>query len=317
MRLAVTDRCNLRCFYCMPEKGIEYVQRSELLTFEEMERLVRVSAALGITKLRLTGGEPFVRQGIMDFLRKLATIDDLKHIHITTNGTFTKSYISSFKSLKIQSVNLSLDTLDKQRFFQITRRNLFDTVWDTFHALLVEGIETKVNMVVMLEKNIEDIYPMIELTRNHPVSVRFIEEMPFNGTPGQGNATFWPAKKILEHIQLKYPETIKQKDPDFSTAANYQIPGYSGNFGIIAAFTRSFCGTCNRIRVTPQGELKTCLYDHGKTNLRDAMRSGISDTQLADLLKATLQLREKDGFEAEANRKLFAPVSESMSTIGG
>jgi molybdenum cofactor biosynthesis protein A len=317
MRLAVTDRCNLRCFYCMPEKGIDYVQRSELLTFEEMERLVRISSALGITKLRLTGGEPFVRQGIMGFLEKLSLIDDLKHIHITTNGTFTKSYVSAFKDLKIQSVNLSLDTLDKQRFFQITRRNLFDVVWDTFHALLDAGIETKINMVVMLDKNIDDIYPMIELTRNQPVSMRFIEEMPFNGTPGQGNATFWPAKKILEHIQLKYPETIKLVDPDFSTAENYQVPGYLGNFGIIAAFTRTFCGTCNRIRVTPQGELKTCLYDHGKVNLRDSMRSGMNDQQLAELLKSTLQLREKDGFEAEANRKLFAPVSESMSTIGG
>lgn len=314
VRLAVTDRCNLRCFYCMPESGIKYVNRDDLLSFEEMERLITVLATHGISKLRITGGEPFVRKGMMEFMTKMAKVSGLDQIHITTNGTFTEDYIPQFKEMGLKSVNLSLDSLDRKRFHDITRRDVFDQVMSTFHSLLNAGIDTKINMVVMEGRNTEDIIPMLELAKSHQVSVRFIEEMPFNGTLGQGNATFWPARKILEHIQEVYPDVKKLSDPAYSTSQNYQIPGHEGTFGIIAAYTRTFCGSCNRIRITPKGELKTCLYDQGAVSLRDVMRDGASDDQLIEVVRQAIGNRAKDGFEAE---KRSAPVHESMATIGG
>ncbi|MEQ9232407.1 MAG: GTP 3',8-cyclase MoaA [Cyclobacteriaceae bacterium] len=313
LRLAVTDRCNLRCFYCMPESGIQYVNRKDLLSFEEMSRMIRVFSEMGITKLRITGGEPFLRKGIMEFLENVSGLDGLEEIHITTNGTFTHEYIPRLEKMGVKSVNLSLDSVDKERFKEITRRDKFDQVMETYQALLDSSIKVKINAVVMEGRNIEDIYPIMELAKEDDVAVRFIEEMPFNGTKGQGNATFWPMKKILSHIQEKY-EVEKLEDPPFSTSMNYQIPGFKGTFGIIAAYTRTFCGTCNRIRVTPQGQLKTCLYDDGVMSIRDLIRTTDSDEELQQALLKALGNRAKDGFEAEERR---SSVSESMATIGG
>lgn len=316
LRLAVTDRCNLRCFYCMPENGIKYVNRKDLLSFEEMHRLVRVMGDQGVSKVRITGGEPFVRKGMLEFLESIAALDTIKDIHITTNGTFTQDYIPRLEAIGIKSINLSLDSLDKQRFFDITRRDEFDIVYNTLQLLIESKIDVKINMVVMDGRNIEDILPMIELTKDNNVGVRFIEEMPFNGTQGQGNSTFWPLKKIKEYVETKY-EIEKLVDPPFSTSSNFKVKGYSGSFGIIAAYTRSFCGSCNRVRITPQGTFKNCLYDDGVVSFRDFMRKGVTDEQLVDLLKKTLQLRAIDGFEAERNRAKSKSVSESMATIGG
>ena len=316
MRLAVTDRCNLRCFYCMPEHGIKYLHRNDLLSFEEMYRLIRVAGALGVSKIRITGGEPFVRKGIMEFLEKISKIDAIQQVSITTNGTFTKEYIPQLEDMGIHSINLSLDSLDKQRFFDITRRDLFDEVMSTYERLVASSIQIKINTVVMDGRNIEDIYPMLELTRDQDVAVRFIEEMPFNGTLGQGNSTFWPMQKILNYINLKY-EIEKLIDPPHSTSSNYRVQGFKGSFGVIAAYTRTFCGTCNRIRVTPQGGLRTCLYAHEGISLRDVIRSSDDDQVLADALQKAISNRSKDGFEAEKKRIKGTPVSESMATIGG
>jgi len=316
LRLAVTDRCNLRCFYCMPEEGIRYLPKKELLSFEEIERLVTIMAQMGITKVRLTGGEPFVRNDVMDLFRKIKSIPGIKDIHLTTNGVLTAPHIPELKKL-ITSVNLSLDTLDKQRFKQITYRDEFDKVIETFHSLLQHAIPVKINAVVMEGKNIEDIVPLIELTKRDPVSVRFIEEMPFNGEGSHYPKLSWTYKKILEHIQLHYPGIYKVSDPENSTAYHYSIPGHVGNIGIIAAFSRTFCGTCNRVRVTAQGVLKTCLYDNGVLNIRDLLRSGLSDQQLRSELLHAFRNRPKDGLEAEQNRINHVPVFESMSTIGG
>ena len=315
MRLAVTDRCNLRCFYCMPEEGIKYVDRDELLSFEEMYRMINAFGELGISKLRITGGEPFVRKGIMEFLEQVSANQFIQQVNITTNGTFTEDKIGDLERMGIKSINLSLDSLDKARFFEITRRNLFDQVMSTFQALVDSKISTKINMVVMEGRNIEDIYPMIELTKDKDVSVRFIEEMPFNGTLGQGNATFWPMRQILEHVEKEY-QVEKLPDPPSSTSYNYKVKGFKGSFGIIAAYTRTFCGTCNRIRVTPQGDLRTCLYEKGAVSLRDIIRTSKSDESLKNVLLKAIGNRAKDGFEAE-QRRAENPVSESMATIGG
>lgn len=317
LRLAVTDRCNLRCFYCMPEEGIEYLPREELLTYEEMVRLVRAFVPLGITKLRLTGGEPFLRRDFMDFLRTLRGIEGLEKINLTTNGTLTAPHVPELKALGISSVNLSLDTLDRARFYEITRRDSLRQVWESFEALLVYGIPTKINTVVMDGRNIDDILPLVALGAKYPVSVRFIEEMPFNGGDAHYSRLPWDHHRIVDFIRSEYPLLEKLPDPPHSTAYNYQIPGHLGTVGVIAAYSRTFCGTCNRIRVTPKGVLKTCLYDQGVLNLRDILRAGASDTQLQDTLVSTLQHRAKTGWEAAGQTLAATDGRESMATIGG
>jgi len=317
LRLAVTDRCNLRCFYCMPENGVQYLPKKEILSFEEMERLVRLVAPLGIHKLRITGGEPFVRKELMPFLARLAAIPGIDAIHLTTNGVLTAPHVPALKALGIRSVNLSIDSLDEARFFEITRRNELKRVLKTLDALLEVQIPTKLNVVVMADKNDQDILPMVALTKDLPLEVRFIEEMPFNGEGQKQAALPWDYQRIIAHIRAHYPSLQKIADEPFSTAYHYAIDGHQGKIGVIAAFSRTFCGTCNRIRLTAQGTLKTCLYDEGVLNIRDWMRQGASDEQLTEMLLKAFSNRPKDGFEAEAKRDLLNPVHESMSAIGG
>ncbi len=316
LRLAVTDRCNLRCFYCMPAEGISYVPKMELLTYEEMERLVRILAEMGISKVRITGGEPFVRRDLVGFLHKLVGIPGIDEVHITTNGVLTTPYVAELKAMGITSVNLSLDTFDRQRFQEITRRDEFDRVLDCFHALLDHNIPTKINAVVMEGRNTQDIVPLTELTRQYPVSVRFIEEMPFNGKGSHYPVLVWTHRKILEVLQQHYPTIEKIPDSPTSTSYNYQIPGHQGTVGIIAAFSRTFCGTCNRIRLTAQGTLKTCLYDQGVMDIKKILREGASDDLIRQAFAQAFRNRAKDGFEAEQQYRQQS-VSESMSTIGG
>ncbi len=316
LRLAVTDRCNLRCFYCMPEEGIDYVPKEDLMTYEEMLRIVRVLAGMGIEKVRITGGEPFVRRDMMDFLASLSRTEGLTQINITTNGTVTAPLVPELKNMGIRSVNLSLDTLDRERFFQITRRDMFDKVMQTLEALLKNGIATKINTVVMQGKNEDDLLHLAQLTKNEPLDVRFIEEMPFNGEGAHYQRLWWDHRRILEHLKTHFPTLEKLPDPPFSTSYNYKVPGHKGKIGIIAAYSRTFCGTCNRLRLTPQGLLKTCLYDQGVFNIKNLLREGANDVQVKMAFLDALGNRAKDGFEAE-NRRFQFPVSESMATIGG
>jgi cyclic pyranopterin phosphate synthase len=300
----------------MPEEGIHYLPKKELLTFEEIERLVTMMAQLGITKIRLTGGEPFARTDLMQMIRKIVTIDGIRDVHLTTNGVLTAKHIPELKLLGIASVNLSMDTLDRDRFRLITRRDEFDKTHETLQALLDQGIPVKINTVVMDGKNTEDLLPLVELTKNQTISVRFIEEMPFNGEGSHYASLTWTYKKILDHIRTQFPNIQKLQDPENSTAYHYEVPGFKGNIGIIAAFSRTFCGSCNRIRVTAQGVLKTCLYDEGVLNIKNLMRSGMKDDEIKSQLLLAFANRPKDGFEAERRRKEHS-VSESMSTIGG
>jgi len=316
LRLAVTDRCNLRCFYCMPEEGIKYVPRADLLTYEEMLRLIEISADMGVNKIRITGGEPFVRKGMIDFLESISKVDGIEYLHITTNGTLTDQYIGRMVEMGMSSVNLSLDTLDKQRFFDITRRDEFDKVWSTLQQLVDAGIKTKLNAVVMSGRNTQDILPFVRLTEKYPIGVRFIEEMPFNGSDREAGGLHWNHIRILEEIRSEFPGIEKLQDPPFSTSQNYRVPGFEGSVGIIAAYSRTFCGTCNRLRVTPVGLLKTCLYDGGVFNIKDLMRQGASDSQVKDSLLDAIGNRAKDGWEAEKQQRTL-PITESMSTIGG
>ncbi|MDB5261132.1 MAG: molybdenum cofactor biosynthesis protein [Adhaeribacter sp.] len=317
VRLAVTDRCNLRCFYCMPEEGIDYLPKKQLLTYEEMERMLQVLAGMGIRKVRITGGEPFLRKDLLSFLERIKAIPGIEEIHITTNGVLTGPLVPALKELGIKSVNLSLDSLDRERFFKITRRDELPRVMDTFHALLQHDIPVKINAVVMEGQNTQDIIPLAQLTEKYPVSVRFIEEMPFNGGANNHPSLTWNYLKILDELQNIYPGLTKAADAPNATAEHYRIPGHAGNIGIIAAYTRTFCGTCNRIRVTSQGGLKTCLYGEDILNIRDLLRAGTTDESLNAAFQGAFKNRAKDGFEAEEQRQFLLPVFQSMSTIGG
>lgn len=301
----------------MPAEGIQYMPKKELLSFEEIVRLVSLMASMGISKIRLTGGEPFVRNDLMQLIRRLVGIPGVKDLHLTTNGILTAPHIPELKKLGIASVNLSLDTLDPDRFKSITRRDEFAHTYKTLNLLLENQIRVKLNTVVMDGKNTEDIIPMAELTKDNDVSVRFIEEMPFNGDGRRAADLTWNHKKILRHLEAHFPAIQKINDPENSTAFHYKIPGHKGTLGIIAAFSRTFCGTCNRIRVTAQGTLKTCLYDDGVMDIKHWMRTGISDDELKAKLLHVFNQRAKNGFEAEAARKDHHFAHESMSTIGG
>ncbi|KAA9346091.1 GTP 3',8-cyclase MoaA [Adhaeribacter soli] len=316
LRLAVTDRCNLRCFYCMPENGIDWLSRKALMSYEEMLRICSVLVKMGVEKIRITGGEPFVRKDLMPFLTALSKLAGLQELTLTTNGVLTAPFVPELKKLGIRSVNLSLDTLDRQRFHSITRRDELPQVLQTLEELLKHGIQVKLNAVVMEGKNTEDILPLAELTRSLPVSVRFIEEMPFNGSSGV-KALSWDHFQILNKVREHFPEVHKIPDPPFSTSYNYQVPGYKGTLGIIAAYTRSFCGTCNRIRLTPTGNLQTCLYGESVLNVKDLMRSGKNDPELIEALESAMNRRAKNGWEAEKEMLGSTLMHRSMASIGG
>ena len=317
LRLAVTDRCNLRCFYCMPEDGLDWLSRTEIMTYEEMMKICSLLVKMGIEKIRITGGEPFVRKDIMHFLTSLSKLNGLEELTITTNGVLTAPYVTDLKKIGVKSVNLSLDTLDAARFFTITRRDEFAAVMHTMEELLKHDIDVKINAVVMDGKNTMDIIPLVELTKELPVSVRFIEEMPFNGDGHVYQGLKWDHVKILEKITGQFPSILKMKDPLCSTSYNYHIPGHQGSIGIIAAYSRTFCGTCNRIRITPQGTLKNCLYDNGVMNIKDIIRAGFDDEAITAELLNAFGNRTQDGWEAERLRVENKGIHESMATIGG
>jgi len=317
LRLAVTDRCNLRCQYCMPAHGIDIVDRKELLTFKEMYRITRVLSELGVNKVRLTGGEPFVRKDFVKFLEMMSFNDLLDEINITTNGALISKHIEKLEELNIKSVNLSIDSLSKENFAKITRRDVFEDVYKTLEALEKSALNLKLNAVIQSGVNTHEIKDFIELTKEKNLAVRFIEEMPFNGTGQRETKEVWNYTKILDHIQKVYKDVIPVQAEKSSTSKNFKINGYQGTFGIIPAFTRTICNDCNRIRITATGLFKNCLFDEGVFNVRDFIRKGASNDDLKKLFLSIVKDKPENGFIAEANRKLNKNVSESMSTIGG
>lgn len=317
LRLAVTDRCNLRCQYCMPAKGIDIVDRKELLTYKEMYRIVRVLSELGVNKVRLTGGEPFVRKDFISFLEKLNYNKKLKEINITTNGALISNHIAKLETLNIKNINLSLDSLQAENFKKITRRDVFKEVYKTLESLEKSSLNLKLNVVIQSGINTNEIKDFIELTRNKNLTVRFIEEMPFNGKGLRKTDEKWTFNRILKEINSHFDAVEKLPESKSSTSKNYRIKGHKGTFGIIPAFTRIICSDCNRIRITATGLFKNCLFDDGVFNIRDFIRNGASDDEIKQLFIETIRKKPKNGFIAEAERKSGKKVSESMSTIGG
>ena len=317
LRLAVTDRCNLRCQYCMPAHGIDIVDRKELITFKEMYRITRVLSELGVNKVRLTGGEPFVRKDFIKFLEMLSFNDLLEEINITTNGALIANHIEKLEELNIKSINLSIDSLDRQNFATITRRDVFESVYNTLELLEQSSMNLKLNMVVQSDVNTHEIINFVELTKNKDIAVRFIEEMPFNGIGQRETREVWNYQRILNEIQSEFKDTEPIISEKSSTSKNFKVKEYKGTFGIIPAFTRTICGDCNRIRITATGMFKNCLFDEGVFNIRDFIRKGASNEDLKTLFLSIVKEKPKNGFIAEANRKENKKVSESMSTIGG
>ncbi len=315
LRLAVTDRCNLRCQYCMPAQGIDIVNRKQLLSYKEMYRITRVLSELGVNKVRLTGGEPFVRKDFVNFLESLSFNDKLNEINITTNGALISNYIQELEKMNINSINLSIDSLHKEKFATITRRDVFENVFETLELLEKSNLNLKLNVVVQSGFNTDEIIDFIELSKDKNIAVRFIEEMPFNGQGQRIMEDEWNFNKILKHIKIKYSEIEQISAKKSSTSINFRVPNYKGTFGIIPAFTRTICNDCNRIRITATGMFKNCLFDGGVFNVRDFIRNGASDNDLKELFIKTIHKKPKNGFIAEENRG--NDVSESMSTIGG
>ncbi|WP_439130765.1 GTP 3',8-cyclase MoaA [Polaribacter sp.] len=316
VRLAVTDRCNLRCQYCMPVHGIEIVPKQELLTFKEMYRLIRVLTELGVKKVRLTGGEPFVRKDFVGFLEMLSYNDLLDAINITTNGALISHHIDKIEQLKkVKNINLSIDSLQRDKFAKITRRDVFPEVYKTFELLEKSQLNLKLNVVVQSGFNSDEIVDFVRLTKDKNVAVRFIEEMPFNGKGQREMQENWTFQKILDEIKTEFSLEEIQSEKS-STSRNYTIDNHLGTVGIIPAFTRTICNDCNRIRITSTGTFKNCLFDDGVFNLRDFIRKGASNEDLKELFLSLVKEKPENGFIAEANRKKGG-VSESMSTIGG
>ncbi|MGV8945930.1 MAG: GTP 3',8-cyclase MoaA [Lutibacter sp.] len=315
LRLAVTDRCNLRCQYCMPPQGVDIVDKKELLTYKEMYRIIRVLSELGVNKVRLTGGEPFVRRDFVNFLESLSFNDRLEEINITTNGALISNHIEKLEELKINAINLSIDSLQKEKFAKITRRDVFDSVYDTFEKLEKSNLKLKLNVVVQPGVNTDEIIDFVELSKNKDIAIRFIEEMPFNGKGQRHMEEVWNYNKIMAHIRSHYSNIEPIISKKSSTSINYRIPNYEGTFGVIPAFTRTICSDCNRIRITAIGLFKNCLFDGGVFNVRDFIRNGASDDELKTMFINTVHHKPENGFIAEAARD--NDVSESMSTIGG
>ncbi|MRX65658.1 GTP 3',8-cyclase MoaA [Maribacter luteus] len=315
LRLAVTDRCNLRCNYCMPESGIDFSKKDTLFTLEELSRLSSILVSQGIDKIRITGGEPFVRKDLMVLIRNLSNMKGLKDISITTNATLIGPYITELKALGIKNINVSMDAINRETFKKITRRDEYNIVYDNIIRMINEGFNVRINFIALTGQNTQDILPMLALAKNYNVCVRYLEEMPFNGGSRHFEGNTWDYKRILSHIKEAYPDYEEIPSEATSTSMNYKIPGFKGTFGIIPSFSRTFCGSCNRLRITATGDVITCLYAQPSMNIREILRGESSEEKVKQQILKAIGNRAKTGFEAQKLQK--GTYTNSMTTIGG
>lgn len=312
LRLSITDRCNLRCRYCRPEKGVPFVPHEEILAFEELYRLSVIFCGLGIKKIRVTGGEPFSRRGCLSFLHNLKGIEGLRHLHVTTNGVKTSRHLDFLSEVGLDGINLSLDTLDNKRFWRITRRNYLDAVLQTLHGVLERKIPLKINSVILDDTSDQEIIHLAELARKFPVTLRFIERMPFSGTESSGALQ---SGKLSYRLKRIFPSITEYRQETPTTARLFSLPKFQGKIGVIEGYSRLFCTTCNKVRLTPTGMLKTCLYDNGALDLKKLLRGGASDHEIRRAIASCVQNRFANGHEAE--RFSTREVEPSMAKIGG
>jgi GTP 3',8-cyclase len=270
LRISLTDNCNLRCFYCMPEEDYEFTPPQRLMQVNEILALSKIFVDLGINKIRLTGGEPLVRKDAATIILELSKLP--VKLTMTTNGTRLHDFVDILEEAKIHSLNISLDTLQPEKFNLITRRNQFDTVMGNIRMMISRGFHVKVNVVVMNGMNDHEINDFVEWTRDVPVHVRFIEFMPFSGNRWTSNKVFtW--KQMMEVIEEKF--TVERlEDEVHDTAKKYRVNGHTGTFAVISTMSAPFCTGCNRIRLTADGKIKNCLFSKEESDLLSAFREG-------------------------------------------
>ena len=270
LRISLTDNCNLRCFYCMPEEDYEFTPHSKLMQPSEIELLAKIFVENGVNKIRLTGGEPLVRKDAADIILRLSKLP--VSLTMTTNATRLHDFADVLEEAKIKSLNISLDTLDADKFQIITRRDSFQKVIDNIHLMISKNIHVKVNVVIMKGLNDHEINDFIEWTKDLAVHVRFIEFMPFEGNRWTSNQVF-TMDDMLQQIGKKY-NPIRLKDDINDTAKKFAIEGHQGTFAIISTMSAPFCSTCNRMRLTADGKMKNCLFSQKETDLLSALRNG-------------------------------------------
>ncbi len=317
LRISITEHCNLRCTYCMPAEGIALTPRAHLMTADEIVTIAQTFVNLGVTKIRLTGGEPLVRKDAKDIILRLGKLG--VELTLTTNGILVHEFIETFREAGITTLNVSIDSLQKEKFNQITRRNYFDKLWENLDLLDTNGFQVKLNVVVIKGFNDNEIIDFIELTKARNIQIRFIEFMPFDGNQ-------WNKEKLVSYAEImtivnNYYSDIKVErllDKPNDTAKNHKITIHKGSFSIISSVTNPFCSTCNRIRLTADGKLKNCLFSNSETALLDILRAGKSiEPLLFQNIKSKHAMR--GGMDDDAkfqNPELFSQ-NRSMIKIGG
>ena len=316
LRISVTDRCNIRCFYCMPETGVQFMERKEILSFEEIERFVRVAVRLGITKLRITGGEPLVRRDLPVLIRKLIAIPGIRDLALTTNAVLLEEMAQPLYEAGLRRINIHLDTLDRERFKKITRRDDLDKVLAGIDTCLRLGYgPVKLNAVAVKGLTEPDIIPLARFCRERGIEPRFIEFMPLDAQQ------LWDRTRVLsagDMIQLLSREIsplvdIPDRDPR-APATEYRYADGGGRVGFIASVTRPFCLNCNRVRLTSDGKLRYCLFAMEEADVKSLLRSRASDDEIAALIRSNV---ESKWIGHEINSTRFVPPPRPMYSIGG
>jgi len=317
LRISVTDRCNLRCTYCMPEEPTWY-PRSKILRFEEIERLARIFAGLGVRKLRMTGGEPLLRHQFVDLVAALARLDGVEDLSLTTNGMLLDRMAAPLHAAGLRRVNVSIDTLDREHFRRITRRDVLPRVLKGLAAASAAGLTPiKVNTVLIRGDNEDEIDGLVEAAREHGWELRFIEFMPLENGGSWDRSRIVPGAEVRERIDKRWP---LRPDPDadpHAPAARWLFADGAGAVGFIDSVSRPFCGECSRLRLTADGKLRVCLYDSNETDLRDPMRKGASDSTLIDKIHEAVAGKGRGGAVEILETQAPLPLERTMHQIGG
>ncbi|MEA2217466.1 MAG: 3,8-cyclase [Solirubrobacteraceae bacterium] len=315
VRVSVTDRCNFRCQYCMPAEGLPWLERDQVLSFEEIERLVRVLASMGVCDVRLTGGEPLVRRDFPRLAAMLAAVDGVHDLSVTTNGFLLERDAEALVEAGINRFNVSVDSLQRDRFFEMTRRDALPRVLRGLEALarFPDAHPIKINAVGMRDFTETEILPFAEFAREHPYEVRFIEFMPLDADHQWDPSLVLTGDEIRAAIDAVFPLEALPRDPS-ATARVYRFKDGKGKIGFINPLSEPFCGDCDRIRVTAEGKLRTCLFSLHETDLRTPMRDGVSDDGLREVVRDAVWRKElKHG----VNEPGFRQPERTMSQIGG
>lgn len=314
LRISVTDRCNLRCRYCMPEEGVPSLAHQDILSYEELLRVARIAVDLGVRKIRLTGGEPLVRKGLVEFIAALAQLPQRPELTLTSNGVLLAEYAAALRQAGLTRINVSLDSLNAERYRQITRRPGLEQVLAGLHAAGRAGLDPiKLNMVPIQGANADEIAAFAELTYQYPWQVRFIEFMPLGQGLDYTPEQFYPASRIKQDLMRIGEFTPVQCAGILGPARIYRLAGAVGTVGIIHAVSRHFCRECNRLRLTADGQLRPCLLSDREIDLRGLLRTGADDQALAQLLERSVA--EKP--ECHLLGQGYRPDARGMQGIGG